>query len=294
MVLRKVAQWSATLTGCLFLVACDGGGSFPDGAAPLGDVPELSASKREESRQEAGPPAPVKNPWVHILPVDHGVRADAGGNGNFLAPRGHGKHNGVDLLAPVGTPLLAACNGEATSGLSSSFGRWVQVVCPVPEEFSKGTPLFASLFYAHLDEAEVPRKEWVAIKRGATVGTVGKSGNARGSEIQPHVHFEVILHGSRRDAKEERHFGRNQRNTEAADTFARELDRVCVAPNKLRSDYGDWRRTRRLDPFVALACLSNRKPKLEPPPSPLQEYARSWSSHYRASGFDVNVGRRTN
>jgi murein DD-endopeptidase MepM/ murein hydrolase activator NlpD len=267
--------------------------------APSGELPELSAAKPAKAPEptKTESPAPsadlvVKNPWVHILAVDHGIREDQGGKGHFLAGRGHGKHNGIDFLAPLGTPLLAACNGTATSGLSPSFGKWVQLVCSVPEEFSAGKPLYASLFYAHLDQTSVPRGEWRAVLRGGEVGKVGKTGNSRQKDIVPHVHFEVIVHGSLSAARAEHHGGKDQTNTPAADTFLNELSRRCVEPNGLRSDAGELRRKRRVDPFVTLACLSNRMPQYRTPEAPLREFAKSWDNYYRASGFDVNHGRR--
>ena len=44
-----------------------------------------------------------------------------------MAPRTHGKHNGLDLLAPIGTALRSPCSGSAKSAVSRSFGKWVKV-----------------------------------------------------------------------------------------------------------------------------------------------------------------------
>lgn len=294
--LRAAVRAGRLLPFALAACGCDSI-TRPARPTPSDEIPELSAARKAEGEpgsQESsgGKPARIKKPWVHILPVDHGMRADRGGNGEFLAPRGHGQHNGVDLLAPIGTPLLAACGGKATSGLSPSFGRWVHLTCSVPEEFAGKRPLYASLFYAHLDSTPVRREGWATVERGQEVGKVGKSGNSRHEDIQPHVHFEVIVHDSLEAAQKERHFGRDQRNTRAADTFAHLLRRVCMWPNDFRSETGKVRRKRRLDPFVTLSCLSNEMPKFRPPEAPLDAFARSWQSHYRAKGFDVNQGRR--
>ncbi|HSC87751.1 MAG TPA: hypothetical protein VLC09_10795, partial [Polyangiaceae bacterium] len=87
------------LLAALGVVACDlvpsdtGEGLRPILAPP----PDLSKSKKAEPETPAAP-------WAYVLPVDHGVRADESGEGSFRAPRFHGEHNGIDLLAPVGTP----------------------------------------------------------------------------------------------------------------------------------------------------------------------------------------------
>jgi murein DD-endopeptidase MepM/ murein hydrolase activator NlpD len=228
--------------------------------------------------------------WSYLLPVDHGIRVDGGGKGHFLASRHHGKHNGLDILAPIGTPVRASCSGSARGGSWGSFGHWVQLVCKLPTSLTQGEVLYASLFHAHLQRMDVPHGDWVQVQAGQRLGTVGKTGNARAGSIMPHVHLEVIVHASEEAARAERHSGRDQSDTEAADHFFRHLAETCLGPRAFTSD-GDMRRTRRFDPFVVLACADADKPAFTLPAPPLRGAAQRWSATYHADAFDPDGER---
>ncbi len=245
---------------------------------------------RAHSDSSSGRNKVGKAGWSYVLPVDHGIRADRGGQGYFMARRKHGRHNGIDLLAPIGTNVLAACQGEARGGSRGGFGHWAQVVCRIPAQLrGTGSPMFASLFYAHLRKTSVSTTRWQAVRAGQTIGTVGKTGNAIGASIMPHVHLELIIHATQRAAKAERHSGRNQANNRAADRFVKQLRSACLQPNAFHSPV-PFRHARRADPFAALTCLAVSKPRFAIPAAPLQGAAKKWSAHYAAAGFDVDVG----
>lgn len=108
-------------------------------------------------------------PWR--LPVDgEPARRFAVGPDRFAA----GQHRGVDLAAPVGTPVRAACGGRVRfAGTVGDAGRTVSVTCG---------GLVAS--YLHLATVDVRRGGWVP--PGARIGTVGRSGRPRGA---PHLHL---------------------------------------------------------------------------------------------------------
>jgi murein DD-endopeptidase MepM/ murein hydrolase activator NlpD len=95
----------------------------------------------------------------------------------------HGRlHAGVDIAAPLGTPVLAAADGVVTrAGTSPSYGRFVEV--------SHAGGL--STFYAHLKSAAVDTG--APVKAGEPVGAMGSSGDSTG----PHLHFE-LREGDRR------------------------------------------------------------------------------------------------
>jgi murein DD-endopeptidase MepM/ murein hydrolase activator NlpD len=229
-------------------------------------------------------------PWAYVLPVDHGIRRDPGGKGFFLAPRAHGKHNGIDLLAPVGTQVLAACAGSARSGTTGGFGRWVQLVCPVPPGLAGEDRLFVSLFYAHLDTVGVPAGAWTAAARAQPLGAVGKTGNSRSPIVMPHLHLELIIHDTEAKALTETHSGRDQANNPGADRLFALLESNCMGASGFTSTDG-LRRARRADPFPVLTCLTRDKPPFTLPAPPLDVAAVKWSEHYAASTFDVNAGR---
>jgi murein DD-endopeptidase MepM/ murein hydrolase activator NlpD len=247
-------------------------------------VVAFAGSSSAPPNADAGDPG-----WHYVLPVDHGIRVDRGGKGHFLAPRRHGRHNGLDLLAPIGTPVHAVCGGQATAGRRGSFGIYVHLVCKLPSTLTGGEPLYASIFHAHLQKKTIAHGEWVSVKPGQLLGAVGKTGNAIGPTIMPHLHFEFAVHPTLEAAQKERHSGRNQSNNNAADRFFDKLSNACLEPDAFRSDY-DVRRARRADPFMVLTCLSVDKPTFTAPKEPLDDAATRWSTHYEAS-FDVDQGR---
>lgn len=109
------------------------------------------------------------------------IRQDPFGFGGFGARRsGARRHRGLDLAAPIGTPVLAAKSGRAQIGrLRNGLGRYVEVRHPDG----------CRTVYAHLEEIAVRDRQ--PVRRGDPLGTVGKSGNARRRMIHPHLHFEV-------------------------------------------------------------------------------------------------------
>lgn len=85
-------------------------------------------------------------------------------------------HAGVDLGAPMGTPVLAAYAGRViVADLLDGYGLTIAL------EHNKGTQ---QTLYAHLSEIFVKPGEWV--KQGNAIGRVGSTGLSTG----PHLHFE--------------------------------------------------------------------------------------------------------
>jgi len=284
------ARWPRRLLSLVLLSALSSSCGFLGGEGE-GDWGALSPISPELSRKQRAETQPGS--FSYVLPVDHGVRVDASGKGHFRAPRTHGEHNGLDLLAPVGTPVFAACSGPALRSVSRSFGHWVRVICPVPEALrAPGAPIpWVSFFYAHLESSDLPFDDWQEVESGQPVGTVGKSGNARGPEVQPHLHLELIVQRNRRSAMDERHLGRDQSGVEAADFVAVSLQRSCLEPDGFGPRSQLIQRARRLDPFVFLTCLTPGKPRFVRAPSPLDAASNAWSQYYVARSFNVNSGR---
>lgn len=252
------------------------------GCAELGSSDEVALRRSKPAKRpiEGTPSATPtrRSPWAYVLPVDHAIRRDAAGAGPFAAPRAHGKHNGIDLLAPVGTPALSACNGSAEAGKSTSFGRWVHVVCAIPPDLADGK-LFASFFYAHLDTLEIDEGDWVPVMRGQKLGTVGKTGNARGDTVAPHLHLEMAVHPDEKSARADTHAGTDQSSSAAANQFFRSLERSCLEPRSFGSKQS-YRRARRADPLVVLRCLDVKKPSFEMPAPPLDASVLRWDEQY--------------
>jgi hypothetical protein len=99
------------------------------------------------------------------------------------APFVPGRHRGVDIAAPEGTPVRSACSGRVSfAGGAAHAGRTVSVRCGA---------LTAS--YLHLASVSVRRGDTIAA--GRRLGAVGRSGRPRRRE--PHLHFGVRWTGRR-------------------------------------------------------------------------------------------------
>lgn len=108
------------------------------------------------------------------------LRSDARGQGHFGAPRsGRRRHNGVDLAAPEGAPVVAVRGGWVIKAVHER-GSGNVVILRHPHGYRS--------IYAHLDTMAV--KPGQRLRQGDLVGTVGKTGNAGYRAIQPHLHFE--------------------------------------------------------------------------------------------------------
>ena len=90
-------------------------------------------------------------------------------------------HKGIDLVAPVGTPVRATAKGQVTrAGRDAGYGLMVEI------DHHNGLVTR----YAH--NAGLAVRPGQIVRRGQVVGYVGRSGRASA----PHVHYEVLLHGA--------------------------------------------------------------------------------------------------
>ena len=93
------------------------------------------------------------------------------------------RHEGIDVFAERGTPVVAARAGRVTRVQETPIGGRVVWLRPDGEA--------VSLYYAHLDTQRVAPGARVAA--GDTLGTVGNTGNA--AATPPHLHFGVYGRG---------------------------------------------------------------------------------------------------
>jgi murein DD-endopeptidase MepM/ murein hydrolase activator NlpD len=109
----------------------------------------------------------------------------------FGVPRSGGRtHEGQDVVADCGTPLVAARGGRVQGrGYSDAlYGFWVLI---------DGRGTRRDYFYSHLREATT-LADGERVHTGERVGSVGKTGNARGEFCQ--LHFELWPRGYRHGA----------------------------------------------------------------------------------------------
>jgi murein DD-endopeptidase MepM/ murein hydrolase activator NlpD len=93
------------------------------------------------------------------------------------------RHQGIDIFAPRGTPVLAAANGVVRSISPNNLGGNVVWLSDYARR--------QTLYYAHLDRHNVVAGQTVTV--GDTLGFVGNSGNAR--TTPPHLHFGIYRRG---------------------------------------------------------------------------------------------------
>lgn len=89
-------------------------------------------------------------------------------------------HQGTDIFAPRGTPLIACESGTLERiGVASLGGNKLWVKGDSGNEY----------YYAHLEAFAPGIQAGMRVNAGQVVGYVGDTGNARGTS--PHLHFEV-------------------------------------------------------------------------------------------------------
>jgi len=88
------------------------------------------------------------------------------------------RHEGIDISAPAGTPILATASGVvARVATDPQYGRMVDI--------DHGNGYLTR--YAHARAIYVKPKQ--RVQRGAAIGAVGSTGRSTG----PHLHYEVRL-----------------------------------------------------------------------------------------------------
>jgi len=116
--------------------------------------------------------APTKGYWAS----PYGWRDDP-----FTGKRAF--HPGVDIATHYGNPIVATADGLVIATMKDKIGgNTVKISHPNSGYVT---------VYCHLSKFHV--KQGQRVKRGETIGLVGKTGRSRG----PHVHYEVRLNGKR-------------------------------------------------------------------------------------------------
>lgn len=111
--------------------------------------------------------APVTSGYF-IRPVNGGVKS-----------QGIHGYNGIDIAAPVGSPIYASAGGTViiarTSGYNGGYGLYVAI------KHANGT----QTVYGHMSKVNVAVGQQV--EQGEVIGAVGNTGRSTG----PHIHFEI-------------------------------------------------------------------------------------------------------
>ena len=154
--------------------------------APSAAVAYLSSPPARQAQPMALAPAAVpvgdlgSIPARLTIPVQ-GTRASQLID-TFTQSRSEGRvHNAIDIMAPRGTPVLAAAAGQLEKlFVSVRGGNTIYIRSPDRRTM---------YYYAHLDHYAPGIAEGQAISAGQVIGAVGFTGDA--SPDGPHLHFAI-------------------------------------------------------------------------------------------------------
>jgi murein DD-endopeptidase MepM/ murein hydrolase activator NlpD len=166
---------------CFITVAAAAPGARADQKAGFGRLPPLKVPAEDQLHPPAPPEVSSARPNrpLEVCPVDRPRRyIDDFGDARWAG--GFHRHQGVDIMAPGGTPIRTPFDGTAKE--SSSWAGGLGVYVHAKRGF---------VFNAHLSRLGKLGK----VKAGDVIGYVGNSGDARGGST--HDHFEWHPGGGR-------------------------------------------------------------------------------------------------
>lgn len=118
------------------------------------------------------------DPAPYVFPV---FGAGATFSSDYGAPRaGTGWHQGNDIFAPIGVPVLAVADGVFSKvGVNTLGGNRLWLTDDLGNAY----------YYAHLSGYAAHVADGVRVRGGEIIGFVGNTGQAR--TTPPHLHFEI-------------------------------------------------------------------------------------------------------
>jgi murein DD-endopeptidase MepM/ murein hydrolase activator NlpD len=178
--MRKFGIWaivivtaliSSAVTSAFWFLAFNSG-AFLAAPEPRQAEPQATPPKAELEIGPSGIAIPVAGIKPEAL-ADTYTQSRAGGAR---------VHNAIDIMAPHGTPVVAAAPGTIEKIYDSKGGGGLTVYVRSPDKRWM-------FYYAHLQAYAPGLKEGQAVKQGDAIGTVGSTGNA--NPAGPHLHFAV-------------------------------------------------------------------------------------------------------
>jgi murein DD-endopeptidase MepM/ murein hydrolase activator NlpD len=100
----------------------------------------------------------------------------------FGDARGDSRHEALDIMAPAGTPVVAAADGTIEKLFVSGDGG--------NSVYIRSGDRSILYYYAHLQAYGPGLREGQPVARGQALGTVGSTGNA--DSAAPHLHFAIV------------------------------------------------------------------------------------------------------
>jgi murein DD-endopeptidase MepM/ murein hydrolase activator NlpD len=147
-------------------------------AAGRGDRAQGTGDRLASPEATTYAPSPVTYPLIPVQGVQASQLKSTFNEGRV----GH-LHHAIDILAPRGTPVLAAVDGVVHKLFVSRAGGITLY------EYDRAGE--RSYYYAHLDRYADGVREGLAVHRGDVLGYVGTTGNAPPGT--PHLHFAIEI-----------------------------------------------------------------------------------------------------
>jgi murein DD-endopeptidase MepM/ murein hydrolase activator NlpD len=123
----------------------------------------------------------VLAPGASLLIPVRGVRPEQLRD-SYADPRSGGRtHNAIDIMAPAGTPVVAAADGTIRRLREGGLGG-----ITIYQIGADGRTLY---YYAHLQRYAAGIREGMTVRRGEVIAYVGDTGNAGAGNH--HLHFSV-------------------------------------------------------------------------------------------------------
>ncbi len=136
----------------------------------------VEALKKVKAAQEAAAFGTGLAGGGYVFPV----AGDATFSDDFRVLRPTSWHHGIDIFAPLGTPLVAVSDGSLFNvGWNDVGGNRLWLRDAAGNDF----------YYAHLSRFSPLAREGAVVRAGDVIGFVGATGDAVGTS--PHLHFEI-------------------------------------------------------------------------------------------------------
>ena len=161
------------------------GGAFAGGATPASFLGSGGSPGSSPGSSQAGgsSPAPAVGDAKSVgggfvAPVDNYRVSSRFGPRKAPTAGASSYHKGIDLAAPLNTPVRAAKAGRVTVSKdeATGYGKWIEV------QHADGT----KTRYAHLNSRDV--QVGSQVQAGQVIGKMGSTGTSTGS----HLHFEIL------------------------------------------------------------------------------------------------------
>ncbi|MFM9018901.1 MAG: M23 family metallopeptidase [Actinomycetota bacterium] len=152
------------------------------GVADAALLAKLGLKIRAVASDPAALSAPAVARYLKVFPVvgEYSYEDD------FGDPRGQGPHQGNDIIGTMGMQLVSCVDGtilRLTREETGLGGIWIWIVDGQGNEY----------YYAHMASIAPELKAGSKVTAGQFVGTMGMTGDARGTV--PHLHFEIRPNG---------------------------------------------------------------------------------------------------